>query len=333
MTESKKQSEQHIIDAQGEHLLRARLPRHWILRPYRPDYGLDFALEIFANASGSAARSPTYETLGEHLFIQLKSSQCIEPRPLTIYGRDNIEKAREVLHKDDLTGVLETARYSIEAPELVTVERMGVGVPVLLVLADLQRQLCYFVCLNDYVDKILVPRHENLASARSRTIHVPVANEIGNPIYGHAALRWYGKRAKLYAAFQRFIFQATELHRAWETDEFLPMARYFGAKIANYDFWNDTEQWPILSFYGNAIQRFLSTGKPGIMNRTNDAMIEVAGSHKELARALADDMNRREILDLWRCLSVLPRNYEEVQREWFLPTGLGCLASYPNRTT
>ena len=50
LSPAKQQSEQHLIDAEGQLLLRSRLPRHWVLREYRPDYGLDFALEIFAAA-------------------------------------------------------------------------------------------------------------------------------------------------------------------------------------------------------------------------------------------------------------------------------------------
>lgn len=34
---------------------------------------------------------------------------------------------------------------------------MGVGVPVLLVIADVSTSKCYFVGLNDYIDKMLIP--------------------------------------------------------------------------------------------------------------------------------------------------------------------------------
>lgn len=34
---TKKRSEQHLIDQDGERLLRSKLPRHWVLREYRPD--------------------------------------------------------------------------------------------------------------------------------------------------------------------------------------------------------------------------------------------------------------------------------------------------------
>ncbi len=199
MTEAKKQTEQHIIDENGEQLLRSRLPSHWKLRPYRPDYGLDFALEVFAPPKDPTAKFREYETLGEHIFIQLKSAQTTKAYPLKLYRRDNVEKAREVFDKKELAGTLNTIRYSLETSELVTIERMGVGVPVLLVIADLSTRRCHFVCLNDYIDKILIPRYSDYSAKSSCTLYVPVANEIGGPVSGLDGLRWYAKRPKFRA--------------------------------------------------------------------------------------------------------------------------------------
>ncbi len=330
MTQTKKQSEQHIIDAEGERLFRAQLPSHWILRPYRPDYGLDFTLEIFARSKDRPTATQTYETLGEHIFIQLKSSRTVNVRPLKIYGRSNVEKAREHLDKKKLVGVLDTARILIETSELVTVERMGISVPVLLVLADLEKGKCYFVCLNDYIDKILVPRNRNYAIGGHRTVHLPVINSFEIHSFGHNALRWFGKRAKLYSAYQRFVYQATELNYALKTESFPSLARYFAAKIVNYDFWDDTEMWPILSHYGKAIQHFLTTGQPGIMRINERSISDATDGDYQHSQALIDELRRQEIIDLWRRLSVLPRNYEEVQRERYLPTEVGYLTSFSN---
>jgi hypothetical protein len=225
VNEAKRRSEQHLIDADGQRLLRARLPRHWVLREYRPDYGLDYSLEVFRDPSGKDTKHQTYETLGEHLFIQLKTVEDATTGFLKIYGRYNVEKRRETLNKDDLVGELETIRIQIETSELVTVERMGMGVPVLLVVADLADQRCYFVCLNDYIDKILIPRHEDYTRKESRTVHVPNANEVCDERRGAAAIRWYSQRPKLYAAFQRFGYQYVELQYAMDTAEFPPTAR------------------------------------------------------------------------------------------------------------
>lgn len=330
MLKSKQRSEQHLIDAEGERLLRSRLPRHWVLREYRPDYGLDFALEIFRKPTGPAKKHATYETLGEHIFIQLKSIASATMSPLKIYGRDNVEKKRELLDNDDLVGALDldTIRFSIETPELITVQRMGVGVPVLLVVADTSTARCHFVCLNDYIDKIFVPRHDDYTTKDTRTIHVPIANEIRETPVGCPALRWYAKRPKLYSAFQRFVFQEAELRLIWNTDKFLPMARYFASRIAGYDFWDDTEMWGIIAYYGAAIRNFIRDGNPNLMTRCTETISSVADGDADRANELEDYLDRQEVLVLWRNLALLPRNYEDVCREWFLPTSLGYACSY-----
>lgn len=327
MSIAKKRSEQHLIDAEGERLLRSLLPRHWVLREYRPDYGLDFSLETFKSAETSDGFS-TYETLGEHIFIQLKSVASAKSFPLQLYGRGNVEKQAECLNKKDPIALLNTIRFSLDTAELATVERMGVGVPVLLIIADIATSQCYFVCLNDYIDKILIPKHGDYTSKASRTIHVPTLNQVGNSIIGQTALSWYAKRPKLYAAFQRFIFQETELRYAWGRSDALPMARYFASRLASYDFWDDTETWGLLSHYGNALHRFITDGYPGLMKYNDQIFLDMANGDSGEALHIKEQFRLQEVLELWRCLSVLPRNYEEVCREWFLPTGLSYLTSY-----
>lgn len=277
MTDAKKQSEQHIIDREGEKLLRAKLPQHWLLRDYRPDYGLDFTIETFKTGVAADGKLKTYETLGEHVFVQLKSVAEAAPAPLTLYGRSNVEKAPEQLDRKDKVAVVDTYRFSLETSELVTVERMGIGVPVLLVIADLANERCSFVCLNDYIDKILIPRHADYRDKASRTIHVPVRNGIGSDL-GQVALRWYAKRPKLLAAFQRFTYQYSELQWA-EDGDWRGLANYFARRIAAYDFWDDTEMCVLIAYVAAGLRRFMGTGQPGFLNRpaeTPEAFDEAA---------------------------------------------------------
>lgn len=333
--QSKKQTEQHIIDAEGQKLLRQRLPPHWILREYRPDYGLDFALEIFAGPTHSRLQPTSYETLGEHLFIQLKSIRRAKASRLRVYPRFNVEKQREALRKNEPANVLETIPFPLDTTELITVERMGVGVPVLLVVADLATERCHFVCLNDYIDKILVPRHDDYRAAATRTIHVPLLNEVGEREPGRAALRWYAKRPKLYAAFQRFVFQANELNHEWNSPDGPRMAKYFASRIASYDFWDDTEMWGLIGYYGSIVRRFLQTGEPGLIAYNKQNVLEwakMAGDPDRVEETLAS-LKASEVPELWRLLSVLPSNYEDVCREWFLPTDLGYHCSYAGWNT
>ncbi len=300
-----------------------------MLREYRPDYGLDYSLEIFRDSSGTDQHCQTYETLGEHLFIQLKTVADPKVAPLKVFRRHNVEKARESLDKNELVGEPETFRIQIERSELVTIERMGVGVPVLLVLANLADKHCYFVCLNDYIDKILIPQYEDYTAKESRTIHIPKANVVGGERTGVVALRWYSQRPKLYAAFQRIAYQYAELQYAWNTPQFRGAARYFALRIARYDFWRDTEVWKLIRYYGLRLEEFLETGRPNLLAHQDEAFASLSENDGAEWGEIKELLETEEILELWRLLTMLARNYEDVCREWFLPTALGLWTDTP----
>jgi hypothetical protein len=46
-----------------------------------------------------------------------------------------------------------------------------------------------------------------------------------------------------------------------------------------------------------------------------------------------DHLRKVDVFLLWHGLSVLPNNYEDVWREWFLPTDLGQAISAPPEET
>jgi len=301
MAKAKQRPESHLIDQEGQQLLRSKLPKHWVMREYRPDYGVDFTIEVFKSVQNS------FETLGEHFFIQLKTIERPKPKPFAIFGRPNVEKTYENLNRADKIADIQIYSFSLETSELVTVERMGIAVPMLLVIADLATQRCFFVCLNDYIDKILIPRHKNYYVKQSRTVHIPLCNEIGTH-YGLVALEWYAKRPKLIAAFQRFTYQYSQLQ--FEDKNWRSLAEVFAAKIANYDFWNNTPI-KLIEENGVRLQRFIKTGQPGFYTE-----LEI----KDFYGA-----DRLDVVELWRHLSLLPNIYEDVLREYFLPTALGHL--------
>lgn len=319
MARAKQRSEQHLIDQQGEKLLRSKLPKHWVIREYRPDYGLDFAIEVFKSAENLPV---VIETLGEHFFIQLKSITAPNVHQLKIFSRENVEKGPEILNFSDQVANIEIYKFQLETSELVTVERMGIAIPVLLVIADLATQRCSFVCLNDYIDKILIPRHEDYRIKKSRAIHVPIYNEIGTD-YGLGALRWYAKRPKLLAAFQRFAYQYSELKWA-ENEDWRGLAEIFAGRLANYDFWDDIEMCNPIKSDSTRLQHFIKTGQPGFFKeptiREGFDILETSEYYRKL-----------DVFELWRQLSILPTVYEDIWREWFLPTSLGCISSVPNK--
>jgi hypothetical protein len=330
LAKAKQRNQQHVIDAEGVQLLRTQLPSHWVVREYRPDYGLDFSVEVFRTLPSANGRQRLYETLGEHFFVQLKTTASpLSPKTIQLYARYNVEKRSEKLDKTWPWGSLQVVAQRLATSELVTVEKMGVGVPVLLVLAELRTGRCYFVCLNDYVDKILRPRFGNYASQASRTVHLPTRNQLGDPRIGGSALRWYAKRPKLYAAFQRFIFQYDSIREEIEDEAIDPlrMARYFAMRDLHFDFWDDTEMWPAISRYGAALRHFLDTGEAWNLR------LDAKAAHISLLKRRKLDVASRceHVVWLWKLLSRLAGHYEDECREWFLPTAMGYKGCYSGR--
>ena len=130
-------------------------------------------------------------------------------------------------------------------------------------------------------------------------------------------------RAKLLAAFQKFLYQHAELQHAAEESDFLEMARYFGLRISKYDFWDDTEMWYPLGTTLGYLRSFLKDGRPNIIKFDEAKVREFTGDNEEEFRRVIHEQSVFEILELWRQLALLPRMYEELCREWLLPTALG----------
>lgn len=71
----------------------------------------------------------------------------------------------------------------------------------------------YYVCLWDYIPKILRPETPNFEDQESVTIRIPAWNvlDVDDPGFGY--FRLLGRRAKLYAAFNVFHYQQAEFRR------------------------------------------------------------------------------------------------------------------------
>jgi len=205
---------------------------------------------------------------------------------------------------------------------LVTIQRMGIALPVLLVIADIKNKTCNFVCLNDYIDKILLPQKEDYRNKSSKMIYIPKANSINSEV-GTNALRWYAKRSKLISAFQRFTYQYSEL-KFHSDGDWRSMAEYFAKRIEAYDFWDDVEMCPIIGHYRDGLRRFIHNGQPELI-QSSIPLVDITTFHGNPN----EEQKKHDIYMLWHGLSVLPKNYEDIWREWFLPTYLGLLTSYP----
>lgn len=297
-------------------VLREKLPKEWVVHSYGADYGIDCVVELFDFID---EKKNIAETLGENFFVQLKSSDCIEYATRKAYGRGNVAKGALIEDKDDCVEI-PVAKFQLDMSDILTIQSVGIAIPVLLVLIDTNSERAFFLCLNDYIDKVLIPEDPSYASKGSKTIYIPTANEILDTKNALVALRAYGKRSKMYGAFALFNYQLKEILRIQgktSLPHFIPLAqatemiKTFVDISLRQDIWTGHEFWePVLWSHSEllTLNEKLSRGvKPE--------------DHEQFLAYCSDY--------IWHHLTNLSNMYEELVREWFMPTYLAMLASYP----
>lgn len=329
MANIKRKSTSHIIGEQALDALKSRLPTYWTIREYRPDYGIDLAIELFE------ANGDSFDTLGEHLFVQLKGSTNLKTKSLTLLQRTNVEKAPFKLQQSlSKSSNMDVVKFSIDTSELVTIQRMSAAAPVLLVVVDTVSRRIFFVCLNDYIDKILLPEDSAYATPETKTVYIPIKNEITGSEESLIPLRFYAKRAKLYAAFQKISYQTQELNYT-SNSELINRANHFAEVLLRYDFWQSCDWWKPIGEAYIQLCNLLQDGKPHLWDyqaKHKDELLTSEGwqdnfCHSDETYSYKEIEQFRDIRLLWQQLANLGAIYEEICREWFLPTDLGNLTS------
>lgn len=313
------------------------LPQHWVVRPYRPDYGIDLAVELFeplADEPGTAI------ALGETFLVQVKSTETVDSVQLRVHGRGNVERAP--LRQDaSAVGHVRVARLRLETSELLTVQAMGAALPVLLFLVELSTRRIYFVCLNDLIDKVILPQDPGYAAKHSRTIHIPLSNLVEADRAGsERPLAAYAKRAKLYAAFQKFAYQEHELSVAFDrcapdlygyderSRELLDLVRHFLTILLRYDFWTRFPEWPLIRISYDELTALEEILRQGDVEHDPNTLLRYLreAPHAWYNTALLEEKRldvRHVVMThvtlIWGRLSNLGGIYEERAREWFLP--------------
>jgi len=206
------------------------------------------------------------------------------------------------------------------------------------------------VCLNDLIEKVILPGEPEYGTRTTRTVHLPLSNVISAEDPQSAlSVATYAKRPKLYAAFEKFAYQQHELEFALQrempapnaplthegTRDLLALVRHFLAVDLRYDFWTRMPEWKPIEWSYREISRlneFLATGA-----FDDEALREYLTSPGSGLEALSpgyveslDPVGLQRTLSvriqfIWHRLSNLSRMYEELVREWFLPTYLAQL--------
>lgn len=313
----KKRVFQHIMEDSSFELIKSVLPKEWVVRKFNhPDYGIDIVIELF----NSTENEGLFETLGEYIYVQVKSIKSLEVEKVTLNSVLNVSKF-EWTENSSKSIEVDVVKYSIETSLLETVFGNGSSIPVLLFLADLSSKKIYFICLNDIIDKLIIPERGEL-NQDSITINIPILNELSNVSVCHTALKIYGKRAKFLAAFSKMNYQRHEIlryeqiadfmiskHGAVETlflQEFEKMLRLFMKHLLALDFWELNSWVPLKQSKSELI----------------DLQINFSLTTENFEASLL------QIKEIWFRLCNLNNMYEELVREWYLPKHLSYLMSY-----
>lgn len=307
---TKKRPPSHVIGDKGINVLRQFIPESWVIREYSKDYGIDLDVELFSEE--------TQCTLGEHVLFQVKAVDGVKIKRLNVSGRKNVEKYSELTSESCFIDVVQ---FSLDTKLLSTVETMGSAVVVLLALVDVNCKKVYLVCLNDYIEKVVVPNQPDYANQDHITVNIPTVNCLNEP-RGREIIEWYGKRAKLFSFFNKVNYQTSEIECA-NPREKIRLTLHFIKILERLDVWSASRYWQILDVY---LQEMKGIKDQIIMLADAEIVEERPEGFVYKSCNPCNDDNRttlfqHRLIDLfWRQLNGISHVFEEIGKERFLPT-------------
>lgn len=159
----------HEIDEEAQRVFKAAIPKNWVAREQRPDYGVDYVVEIFEERGSPGSTEPS----GLQWSVQLK-------------GTVAAKTAKGML------------RFRLETHHLAYyVDRYRQ--PVFLVVIDVRQGVGYWVFLQGYaLDEL---RRKDWRARDSVTILLPLTNKLSNTASLSKAIRAADRRmAELHPA-------------------------------------------------------------------------------------------------------------------------------------
>lgn len=322
MSEGKQRCNSQILGEKAVKILKDLFPTEWVTREFTPDYGLDLAVELFEPYKNG------YLSTGEHIYFQVKGTEHIKLGTKKIYDRKNIEK---IAYSQKVNpSKIDVVKFPIDTSLLRTVEKMGSAVPVLLIVVDVKQTIAYYVCLNDYIEKVIIPEKPNYYKQDKIVINIPTENSIQNST-DVMPIEWYAKRAKLFALFSKANYQKIEL--AYIDDKNLVENIFHFAKIIRrFDVWKAEKYFKALQAVREDLDYFLA-------NKTLPAVEQTIHKHKVNSDdvdspiwttnysfneiSYSDAALSKELRHLWDRICNCGRIFEDIAKEWFLPTYIG----------
>lgn len=318
----KKQPKAHTLGRRAVDLLKSFFPGLWVVREYVPDYGIDLDVELFSEN--------TQMTLGEHVLFQVKGTESLtveQIQPIQTLPNPKGESG-------EIASTMEVVKFSLDTKLVATVEKMGSAVVVLLAVVDLTNRRAYIVCLNDYIDKVLLAKNPGYRKQDYVTIHIPTKNCLCDGS-GANIVAWYGKRAKLYSFFHLVSVQHHEL-KYEDNVRKVEVAKKYAERLARLDVWDKNMPWKFFDVKKNELEFFYQNGITRVEKSLLDEEILKGENVDEPIFEATYFMNPASLRDihavqgihgLWDQLNNLSGLFEDCAKHWFLPTDMGCVLS------
>ncbi|MFG6402494.1 DUF4365 domain-containing protein [Microbacterium sp. P04] len=191
----KLQDQNQLKGRWGELLAAFAFPAHWVVRPLPQDYGIDLQVEVFQpDLSDESGRR--FRSTGGHFACQVKTTDAVSKGPNTV-------------------------SFSAKTADLRLSELMGAASPLILLHVERPTRTIRYLCLTDYVEKILNVDQPGWRDQETITVYLPARNEIRLDDGARLDAHWQyftglALRAKLYAAANQFRYVAQRLQQAVE---------------------------------------------------------------------------------------------------------------------
>jgi len=297
------------------------------MRKLHPDYGVDLSIEVFERISSAIP------TMGEFLFVQVKSTTRLKEATIKIRRRGNVEKAVDG-QEGPFAYELDVVNHVIDADTIDNARLMGPSTPLMLFLVDVANSEVYFINLTDYYDKILEPQGFNFSKQQTTIIYIPKTSCLSNPL-SVQVMRFFACRAKLYGMFNLAQFQFresryllndfTDHKKLNELDQNFRIIERFARRLRAMPVWERPTIWALMRDYKDRLDGILSEIDGGLLEQITSGIKEFMAGNDEGLKPLFEFAQLCQIS--WEQFSAIGQTFEDLVREWFLPTYVGQLGS------
>ncbi|WP_417794814.1 DUF4365 domain-containing protein [Terasakiella pusilla] len=324
---AKSRVDNHLKEDASEDLVARLLPQEWVIRKLHPDYGVDVSIEVFER------QGQKIPTMGEFLFVQLKATDSLKRGVEPIRPRVNVEKALD-LQDQDAQHELDVVRYVVDSDTIDNARLMGPSTPLMLFVCDLTDSEIYYVCLTDYYDKIIEPRGNDLSTQATFTVLIPAGNKLSDP-RSVQVMRFYATRAKLYGMFNLAQFQYREARSILkdlanhEHVKKLPCnfdtIDRFARRLRAMPVWERDIPWALMQSYRARLDLIINKVDDGTLDLILRGIDEFLKGDDKALTPLLEFYHLCSVS--WEQFSAIGQTFEDIVREWFLPTMMGQLGS------